>query len=97
MIKIFGIIAGFLALWCVYLNFKVDALKNENMALQTQKNALVKAIKDFENAKIESDKTIKMLREAANKSQANINWYNECVPDDVLNVLQKRHLARQAN
>ena len=97
MTKIIICLAAFLALWAVCLNYRVNTLKKENIALQSEKNALLETIKDYENAKVESDKTIKMLRDTTKSNKENLDWYNQRVPADVLNVLQKRHNRNKAN
>ena len=90
-------LAIFLAVRCFYLDNVVDTLKKENTALQGEKNALLETIKGYENAKVESDKTIKELRNAANLAKENLDWYYQRVPADVLNVLQKRHNRNKTN
>lgn len=99
--KIIIFVIVFLALWCFYLNYRVDILKKENDALQVEKNALnetvkgyEETIKGYENAKVESDKTIKKLRDAAEQDKKNLDWYNERVPYDVLDVVQKQYNNR---
>lgn len=92
--KIIIFVVVFLALWCFYLNYRVDALKKENNALQGEKNALYETIKGYENAKVESDKTIKKLRDAAENDKNNLDWYNERVPYDVLDIMQKQYNNR---
>ena len=89
--------AVFLVIRCFYLNNAVDKLKKENTTLQGEKNALYETIKGYENAKVESDKTIKMLRDAAEQDKNNLYWYHQRVPADVLSVLQKRHNRDKAN
>lgn len=85
------LISVFLALWCFYLNYSIDLLKKENISLQGEKNALSETIKGYKNAKVESDRTIKKLRAAAEKDKENLDWYNQRVPYDVLDIMQKQY------
>lgn len=104
MVKFLLVVGFFLSLWSLYLTYKADMLKNENIALQSEKNALlsekkalIKTIKNYEEAKIESDKTIKMLRNEAKKDKKALDWYNQPVPYSVLGILQKRNSRDKAN
>lgn len=95
--RIIILIAVFLALWCIYLNYSIDILKKENITLQIEKNALSEVIKGYENAKMESDKTIKKLRAAAEKDKENLDWYNQPVAYDVLDIMQKQYNNHKAH
>lgn len=91
------LIAVFLALWCIYLNYSMGILKRENITLQGEKNALYETIKRYENAKTESDKTIKRLRDAVEQDKDNLDWYNKRIPHDVVAVLQKQYNDCRSN
>lgn len=82
---------------CVYLNRRVDTLKEENARLESEKNNLSLMIKEYKNAQMEADKTIKKLRESIKDNQENLDWYNERVPYDVLDIMQKQYSNNKAN
>lgn len=91
------LLSVFLALWCFYLNCRIDLFKKENISLQGEKNALSEIIKGYENAKVESDRTIKKLRAATENNKENLDWYNQRVPYDVLDIMQKQYSNRKAD
>ena len=77
MIKIFSVIVGFLALVCVYLNFRVDALKEQNERLKTYNNALQinseRLVKNENEYRIQ----VKTLKEEIAKDKSGFDWqYN---------------------
>lgn len=77
MIKIFGAIVVFLAIACVYLNFRVDVLKKENTRLETYNNALQlnseRLVKNENEYRIQ----VKTLKEEIAKDKSGFDWgYN---------------------
>lgn len=77
MIKIFGAIIGFLALVCVCLNFRVNALKEQNKQLETYNNALLinseRLVKNENEYRIQ----VKTLKEEIKKDKSGFDWgYN---------------------
>lgn len=86
-----------ISVWCYYLNYRVDTLKKQNARLEAEKNSLSLVIKDYKNAQMEADKTIKTLRDAVEKNKENLDWYNDRVPYDVLDIMQKQYNGNKTN
>lgn len=77
MIKICGVIFCILAVLCVYLNFRVDALKAQNKRLITYNNALKinseRLVKNENEYRIQ----VKTLQEEIKKDESGFDWnYN---------------------
>lgn len=75
--KIISAIVVFLAIACVYLNFRVDMLKKENTRLETANNALQlnseRLVKNENEYRIQ----IKTLQEEIKKDKSGFDWgYN---------------------
>lgn len=84
------IIAVFLALVCVYLNFRIDVLKNENIALQSEKNALISNIEEYKKNEVAANNEIKKLRNKISVDKTALYWYNSKLPDTIIDELHKR-------
>ena len=80
----------FLAFVCVYLNFKVDVLKNENITLQSEKNALISNIEEYKKNEVAANNEIKKLRNKISVDKTALYWYNSKLPDTIIDELQKR-------
>ena len=75
----------------------IDDLKKQNARLEAEKNNLSLLIKDYKNAQMEADKTIKTLRDAVKDNKENLDWYNDRVPYDVLDIMSKRYNGNKTN
>ena len=84
------IIAVFLALVCVYLNFRIDVLKNENIALQSEKKALISNIEEYKKNEVAANNEIKKLRNKISVDKTALDWYNSKLPDTIIDELHKR-------
>ena len=84
------IIAVFLALVCVYLNFRIDVLKNENIALQSEKKALISNIEEYKKNEVAANNEIKKLRNKISVDKTALYWYNSKLPDTIIDELLKR-------
>ena len=84
------IIAVFLALVCVYLNFRIDVLKNENIALQSEKKALISNIEEYKKNEVAANNEIKKLRNKISVDKTALYWYNSKLPDTIIDELHKR-------
>lgn len=80
----------FLALVCVYLNFRVDVLKNENIALQNEKKALISNIEEYKKNEVAANNEIKKLRNKISVDKTALDWYNSRLPDTIIDELHKR-------
>lgn len=80
----------FLALVCVYLNFRVDVLKNENIALQSEKKALISNIEEYKKNEVAANNEIKKLRNKISVDKTALDWYNSKLPDTIIDELHKR-------
>lgn len=80
----------FLALVCVYLNFRVDILKTENKRLESEKNALIFNIKEYKKNEVAANNEIKELRNKISADKTALDWYNSKLPDTIINELHKR-------
>jgi cell division protein FtsB len=80
----------FLAFVCVYLNFRVDILKKENIRLESEKNALISNIKEYKKNEVAANNEIKKLRNKISVDKKALNWYNSKLPDTIINELHKR-------
>lgn len=75
--KIISAIVVFLAIACVYLNFRVNTLKEENTRLETYNNALQlnseRLVKNENEYRIQ----VKTLKEEIKKDKSGFDWgYN---------------------
>ena len=86
-----------ISIWCYYLNCRVDDLKKQNARLEAEKNSLSLLIKDYKNAQMEADKAIKTLRDAVKDNKENLDWYNDRVPYDILDIMSKRYNGNKTN
>lgn len=84
------IIAVFLALVCVYLNFRVDVLKNKNITLQSEKKALISNIEEYKKNEVAANNEIKKLRNKISVDKTALDWYNSKLPDTIIDELHKR-------
>ena len=84
------IIAVFLALVCVYLNFRVDVLKNKNITLQSEKKALISNIEEYKKNEVAANNEIKKLRNKISVDKTALYWYNSKLPDTIIDELHKR-------
>ena len=84
------IIAVFLALVCVYLNFRVDVLKNKNNTLQSEKKALISNIEEYKKNEVAANNEIKKLRNKISVDKTALDWYNSKLPDTIIDELHKR-------
>ena len=84
------IIAVFLALVCVYLKFRIDVLKNENIALQSEKKALISNIEEYKKNEVAANNEIKKLRNKISVDKTALYWYNSKLPDTIIDELHKR-------
>lgn len=73
--KIICVIVVFLAIACVYLNFRVDVLKKENSRLETYNNALQLNSERLVNNEKEYRTQIKTLKEEIAKDKSGFNWH----------------------
>ena len=89
--KYLAIACGILALVCVLIFKGYVNRGKEITALENDKDKLINTIKEYQNAEMEANKSIKQLRETLKSNQANMDWYRQPLPVDVLNVLQERH------
>ena len=54
-------LAVIMAIWCYYLNYRIDVLKEKNNALESEKNALISNIEEYKKNEVASNKEIKKL------------------------------------
>lgn len=80
----------FLALACVYLNFRVNVLKNENITLQSEKKALISNIEEYKKNEVAANNEIKKLRNKISVDKTALDWYNSKLPDTIIDELHKR-------
>lgn len=71
--------------------------QKEVATLESEKNSLTNMVKGYQNAEVEANITIRELRNKIRDNQKSIDWYNTPIPDDVLDVLQKRHNRNRKN
>lgn len=90
MVKYAVAVVVFLALVCVYLNFRVDVLKEQNKALQSEKNALISNIEEYKKNEVAANNEIKKLRNKISVDKTALDWYNSRLPDTIIDELHKR-------
>ena len=78
----------FLALVCVYLNFRVDVLKNENITLQSEKKALISNIEEYKKNEVAANNEIKKLRNKISVDKTALDWYREPLPKNIYDVIK---------
>ena len=90
MVKYLIAVVVFLALVCVYLKFRIDVLKNENIALQSEKKALISNIEEYKKNEVAANNEIKKLRNKISVDKTALYWYNSKLPDTIIDELHKR-------
>ena len=79
----------FLGLWCVYLNLRIDALKKDNIALESENNTLMSNIKEYKKDAVAANNEIKKLRNKISVDKTALDWYNSKLPDTIIDELHK--------
>ena len=90
MVKYLIAVIVFLALVCVYLNFSVDVLNEQNKALQSEKKALISNIEEYKKNEVAANNEIKKLRNKISVDKTALDWYNSKLPDTIIDELHKR-------
>lgn len=78
----------FLAIVCIYLNFRVDILKKENIRLESEKNALISNIKEYKKNEVAANNEIKKLRNKISVDKKALDWYREPLPKNIYDVIK---------
>lgn len=79
----------FLALVCVYLNFRVDILKKENTRLESENNTFISNIKEYKKDAMAANNEIKEHRKKISVDKMALDWYNSKLPDAIVDELHK--------
>lgn len=92
--RIIVVIAVFLGVGALYLNYRVDCLKKENITLENEKNGLKDRIKGYEdaiqkynNAQERAGKTIEKVRTIVRNVKSDCDCYHTALPNDVRRLL----------
>ena len=80
-----------LAVTAFFLYSRVITLEKDKTSLESEKTALMTTIERYKNAQVESNKTIKKLREISKTNKESSDWYDNSIPDDYIKFLQERH------
>lgn len=80
----------FLAFVCVYLNFRVNVLNEQNITLQSEKKALISNIEEYKKNEVAANNEIKKLRNKILVDKTALDWYNSRLPDTIIDELHKR-------
>lgn len=78
----------FLGLWCVYLNLRIDALKKDNVALESENNTLISNIKEYKKDAVAANNEIKELRNKISVDKTALDWYREPLPKNIYDVIK---------
>ena len=85
------ITAIILTVACYFLYSRVITLEKIKTTLETEKITLETTIERYKNAEVEASKTINELRKISQTNENNRNWYNQPIPLEFIDLLQKRH------
>ena len=83
-------LAVIMAIWCYYLNYRIDVLKEKNNALQSEKKALISNIEEYKKNEVAANNEIKKLRNKISVDKTALYWYNSKLPDTIIDELHKR-------
>lgn len=67
-------LAVIMAIWCYYLNYRIDVLKEKNNALESEKNALLSDIQRRDKNDLEKSERQKQSKELVEKDKSGFNW-----------------------
>lgn len=96
LFRIIVVIAVFLGVETLYLNYRVDCLKKENITLENEKNGLKDKIKGYEDAIQEynvaqerAGEKIEKVRTIVRNIKSDCDCYNTLLPDGVRKILRE--------
>lgn len=72
--KYLFIISMAVSVWCYYLNCRVDALKEENARLESEKNALAADIQRRDKNDLEKSSRQEQANELAKSDKSGFDW-----------------------
>lgn len=67
-------LAVLMAIWCYYLNYRVDTLKEQNARLESEKNALLSDIQRRDKNDLEKSNRQKQANELAKSDKSGFDW-----------------------
>ena len=67
-------LAVIMAIWCYYLNYRIDVLKEKNNALESEKNALLSDIQRRDENDLEKSERQKQSKELVEKDKSGFSW-----------------------
>lgn len=69
--------------------------RDKRVTAEKELNICNKSIKEYQDGQTKTNQTIYKLRKASQSCKTNCDCYNQPIPDDLLDILRKRHQERK--